>query len=116
MGKLYELVKKEIEEIEKQATLEKSNLIKAKTFNNVNRDNKNMLMLNGLIELINMKAPELFGSREAFKEFLKDNDEHFAKKGPFKDDFVTIYGIYGGTEKNTTIFGETKNTPVVNII
>lgn len=89
MGKLYELVKKEIEEIEKQATLEKSNLIKAKTFNNVNRDNKNMLMLNGLIELINMKAPELFGSREAFKEFLKDNDEHFAKKGPFKDDYVT---------------------------
>lgn len=89
MGKLYELVKKEIEEIEKQATLEKSNFIKSKSFNNVNKDNKNIRIVNGLIDIINRQAPELFGSREAFKEFLKDNDELFVKKAVFKNDYVT---------------------------
>lgn len=89
MGRLFNLIKKEIEEIEKHATLEKANLIKAKTFPNVVSDNNNILKVNGLIDIINLKAPKLFGSRDEFKAFLRENDELFAKKGPFKDDFET---------------------------
>jgi hypothetical protein len=62
MGKLYELVKKEIEEIEKQATLEKSNFIKSKSFNNVNKGNKNIRIVNGFIDIINRRATEIVGS------------------------------------------------------
>ena len=89
MGRLYDLIKQEIEEIEKQARLEKSNLVKAKTFPNVVKDRQNILKANGLIDLINHKAPELFGSKEEFKAFLKENDELFVKHGINKDNYLT---------------------------
>lgn len=41
-----------------------------------------------------------------------------AEKEPkiIEDDFATIYGIYGGTESVTTVFGETKDAPIINLI
>lgn len=89
MGRLYDLIKEEIEEIEKNSMLEKANFVKAKTFPNVVKDRYNMLKFNGLIDIINRKAPELFGSKEEFKAFLKENDELFVKRGINKDNYLT---------------------------
>ncbi len=46
---------------------------------------------------------------------IYDNREDKSTK-LIEDDFVTMYGIYGGTENITTITGESKDIPLMNLL
>lgn len=77
MGKLYELIKKEINSLNKYLILEKHDYANAKTFPKVIKANSEARRINSLISIINYGSEKYFGSKEAYKEFLAENDSIF---------------------------------------
>ena len=80
MGKLYELMKKELDTIKEVADLEKTNLIVSNSFPNINRKFKSMQKVNFLVSEINENPLKYFNSKEEYDKFVLDNNKYFYKR------------------------------------
>jgi hypothetical protein len=77
MGKLFESIKKEYEEVKTYSLYEQGNFMAAKTFPRAYKDFENAKRINVLLGEINGNCETYFGSRENFDKFLKDNRDLF---------------------------------------
>ena len=79
MGNLYDLIKKQYEEVVKYSELEKNDFLTSKSFNNVLENFKNQDYINSLIDVINVNHNKYFESEDKFKEILNNNKNLFKK-------------------------------------
>ena len=77
MGKLFNSIKKEYEEVKTYSLYEQGNFMAAKTFPRAYKDFENAKRINVLLGEINGNCETYFGSRENFDKFLKDNRNLF---------------------------------------
>ena len=79
MGKLYDLIKQELEDFKKYKSFEKIKYIEYKSFPKLYKAHKDASMVNSLMSIINKDPAKYFGSKDAFNDFLKKNDDLFLK-------------------------------------
>ena len=77
MGKLYDLIKQELEDFKKYKSFEKIKYIEYKSFPKLYKANKDASMVNSLMSIVNNNSAKYFGSKEAFNAFIKENDALF---------------------------------------
>ena len=88
MGILYDLIKKEVEQLKEYSTLEQTNFLETKTWPKVYGSFKNAAKVNSLMSIINKNAEELFGSKEEFRAFLREHEQELLTDNPY--DIPTI--------------------------
>ena len=79
MGKLYDLIKQELEDFKKYKSFEKIKYIEYKSFPKLYKAHKDASRVNSLMSIINKDPAKYFGSKDAFNDFLKKNDDLFLK-------------------------------------
>ena len=77
MGRLYDLIKQELEDFKKYKSFEKIKYIEYKSFPKLYKAHKDASTVNSLVSIINANPAKYFGSKEAFDAFLKENDDLF---------------------------------------
>ena len=77
MGRLYNLIKEELEDFKKYKSFEKIKYIEYKSFPKLYKAYKDASTVNSLMSIINANPAKYFGSKEAFDAFLKENDDLF---------------------------------------
>lgn len=84
MGKLYNLVKKSLEELNSYRQTEQDNFLESKLFPNVYKAFLNEKPINVLAGIINNDAAKYFGSRDNFKAFLRGNANLLNEESPYE--------------------------------
>ena len=73
MGKIYQLIEKQLKELKEFSAKEKNDYTASKTFSQEYLATKNKDSVNALITIINLNPRKYFGSMEAFSSFLQEN-------------------------------------------
>ena len=73
MGKLYQLIEKQLNIVKNYKVQEETDYIHSKTFNKTFNAMKNKESINMLLGELNRNPEKYFDSKQAFKDFNRDN-------------------------------------------